>query len=224
VALVLNYVTAWQMLERNTGVGTDDAVLVHGAAGGVGTALLEICRLRNVRVFGTASPGKHDLVAALGGIPIDYAKEDFVARVRSETGGLGVDAAFDHLGGAHLKRSFAALRATGVLVAYGGLSAFKGGRLNLINGVRMLITQPQFKPLDLLSANKAVVGFDIAGRRRVRPDWFAADLKEIFVLAQVGALQPIIASRLPLSRAREAHEMLGGSNVRGKIILDMNAG
>lgn len=101
VALILNYVTAWQMLTRNTQASAGDTVLVHGGAGGVGTALLQLCRLQGVRALATASAGKHDLVRSLGGMPIDYATEDFVERCRVETDGVGVDAVFDHLAGAH---------------------------------------------------------------------------------------------------------------------------
>jgi NADPH:quinone reductase-like Zn-dependent oxidoreductase len=220
VSMILNYGTAWQMLWRNTCLGQGDTVVVHGAAGGVGTALLDLCRLRGVRAFGTASAAKHQLVAERGGVPIDYAREDFVVRVLDETDGRGADAAFDHLGGAHLKRSFAALGATGVLVSYGGLAAFRNGRTHLPSAVGMLLKQPRYAPLSLLLANKAVVGFDIAGRRKARPDWLAADLGELFALAAQGALTPVIAARIPLEQARDAHDLLGqGSGPPGKIIL-----
>lgn len=219
VSLVLNYVTAWQMLTRATTLASGDSALVHGAAGGVGTALVQLCGLMGVRAFATASRGKHDLVMAQGGVPIDYAAEDFVARVRAETPGGGVDAVFDHLGGKHLRRSFLALRASGVLVSYGGLAAFPRGRLGLVAGLRMVAGQPRYAPLDLLRANKAVVGFDIAGRRDARPDWFAADLAHLATLAEAGAIVPVIAERLPLARARDAHELLGRGGARGKIVL-----
>lgn len=219
VSLILNYVTAYQMLWRNTALAAGDTALMHGAGGGVGTALLELCRLRGVRTIATASAGKHALVRSLGGEPIDYAREDFVARVLALTGGRGADAAFDHLGGPHLKRSFAALQATGVLVSYGGLAAFRGGRLNLLEGARMLLAQPRFAPMELLLANKAVVGFDIAGRRAARPDWFAEDLTRLYAMAERSEIRPVIASRIPLAEARRAHEAIGHAQAQGKIVL-----
>lgn len=220
VSLILNYVTAWQMLRRNTSLAKGDVALVHGAAGGVGTALLELCRLGGVRAIGTASAGKHKLVAERGGLAIDYRSEDFVKRVLRETQGQGADAVFDHLGGAHLLRSYAALRAGGVLVSYGGLSAFRGGRTNLSGGLAMLFLQPRFTALKLLLDNKAVVGFDIAGRRRARPDWFAIDLAMLAEMAYAGQIAPAIAARFPLHDAAKAHEMLGRGQARGKIVLD----
>lgn len=220
VALILNYVTAWQMLTRNTHMRRGDTVLVHGGGGGVGTALLEVCRLRGVRALATASAGKHTLVTSLGGVPIDYASENFVVRARELTEGAGVDAVFDHLGGRHLRRSWAALRPTGTLVSYGALSAFTGGRSSLVSGLRLLVGQPRISPLQMLTENKAMVGFDIAGRRQARPDWFAADLAELCRLTVQGQLKPIIDRVFPLEQASEAHQKLGSGGAHGKLILD----
>lgn len=220
VALILNYVTAWQMLTRNTQTREGDVVLVHGGGGGVGTALLELCCLRGIRALATASAGKHDLVTRLGGMPIDYVSEDFVVRARELTGGAGVDAVFDHMGGIHLRRSWEALRPTGTLISYGALSAFKNGRSSLISGIGLILGQPRITPLQMLSENKTMVGFDIAGRRLARPDWFAADLKELCRLTKKGVLDPVIDKILPLRNAMEAHQRIGSGGAHGKIILD----
>src|SRR5450432_3900452 len=110
VSLVLNYTTAYQMLHRIAKVKEESRVLIHGAGGGVGTAALELGRLAGLEMWGTASPGKHDLVRSLGGPPIDYRSEDFVAAVRRATGD-GVDLALDPVGWSYFRRSFRALRA-----------------------------------------------------------------------------------------------------------------
>jgi len=99
VSLVLNYVTAYQMIHRIAQLQPGQSLLNQGAAGGVGSAVLELGKLAGLKIFGTASNGKHDLVASLGGIPIDYKSDDFVTRVLQMTGGKGVDAAFDAIGG-----------------------------------------------------------------------------------------------------------------------------
>lgn len=127
LTLVLNYVSAWQLLHRVAAVKAGESILVHGAGGGVGTALLELARLAGVKVYGTASERKHELVRNLGAIPIDYRREDFVAVVRQRTGG-GVDAGLDPIGGAHLGRSRRALRKGGRLVSFGMSSAIERGR------------------------------------------------------------------------------------------------
>src|SRR5918993_3271937 len=131
-SLPVNYVTAYQMLFRVAKVGPGERILVHGAGGGVGNALLQLGGLQGLAMYGTASAGEHGLVSRLGGNPLDFKAEDFVGRVRALTGD-GVDAVFDHVGGAHIARSFRTLRRGGRLVGYGlssgltsGGSAWKG--------------------------------------------------------------------------------------------------
>lgn len=112
VALVLNYVTAHQMMHCTAKVKSDGGILIHGAAGGVGTALLQLGRLANLEMYGTASKLKHDLVSELGGTPIDYKSEDFVERVW-ELAGDGMDAVFDPISAPNWRRSYSTLRKGG---------------------------------------------------------------------------------------------------------------
>src|SRR5919112_674183 len=125
-SLPLNYVTAHQMLFRVARVRPGERILVHGAAGGVGTALLQLGGLQGLEMYGTASAGKHDLVSGLGATPIDYKAEDFVERVRALTGD-GMDAVFDHIGGVHVARSFATLHRGPRLLPYGLSSGLVSG-------------------------------------------------------------------------------------------------
>ena len=116
VSMVLSYVTAYQMLHRIAKVQRGQKILVHGAGGAVGTAMLELGALHGLEMFGTASKPKHELVQSLGGTPIDYKNEDFLVRMQSIG---GVDAAFDAIGGENFKRSFKSLKKGGILVPYG---------------------------------------------------------------------------------------------------------
>ena len=109
VSLVLSYVTAYQMLHRVAKVKSGQRILIHGAGGAVGTAMIQLGNLLGLEIYGTASKSKHELVASLGATPIDYQTEDFVERIYTLTGD-GVDASFDPIGGEHLKRSFSVLR------------------------------------------------------------------------------------------------------------------
>ena len=104
VSLVLSYVTAYQMLHRAAKVNKGQRILIHGAGGAVGTAMLQLGKLLELEMYGTASKSKHELVAGLGATPIDYKSEDFVERILSKTGD-GVDAAFDPIGGENFKRT-----------------------------------------------------------------------------------------------------------------------
>ena len=119
--------TAYQLLHRMARVKSGESVLVHGAAGRVGTALLELGGLAGLHLYGTASARDRAAVERHGAVAIDYRTEDFLTRVREATGD-GVDVALDGLGGAVSLRSFRALRTGGRLVVYGHYSTLAQGR------------------------------------------------------------------------------------------------
>jgi NADPH2:quinone reductase len=217
VSLVLNYLTAFQMLHRAAHVSPGDPVLVHGAGGGVGTALLQLGRIYGVTCYGTASAGKHDLVRALGGIPIDYKTEDFVARVTKECG--GVLAAFDPIGGAHWKRSYAALAPTGSLVCYGFYDALSGGRRDLVGAARAFLAMPRFTPLKLFTDNRSIVPYIVTAWRDRRRALFRQDLLTLFTLLAERRIAPVVAERVPLAEAGRAQDLLGNAKAAGKIVL-----
>ena len=218
-SLILNGVTAWQLLTRCVALNAGDTVVVHGAAGGVGTLLLQLCAARGITAIGTASAGKRTEVERWGGRFVDHAEQDFVAAARTATAGPGADAVFDHVGGAHVRRSYEALRAGGTVVSYGAMDVATNGRVKLAKAARLMAGQPRFTPMELMAANKAVVGYTITGRRDSRPDQFAGDLAQLLALHADGTLRPPVAVRLPLSQAAEAHRMLGERRVTGKIVL-----
>jgi NADPH:quinone reductase-like Zn-dependent oxidoreductase len=116
--VVVNGLTAWGLLHRKARVRRGQTILVHGANGGVGTVLIQLARHAGVRVIGVASPRHHDALRALDVEPVDYADLDaLVARVRELAPG-GVDAVFDNIGGATLRRSWSLLAPGGTLVSY----------------------------------------------------------------------------------------------------------
>lgn len=219
--LMLNYVTAYQMLHRVARVKPGEKVLVHGAAGGVGTALLQLGTLAHLEMYGTASTTKRDLVSSLGATPIDYKTEDFVTRIRALTGD-GVDVVFDSIGGSHITRSFQTLRKKGRLVAY-GLSAI------LESGSKLVpIVMLQLLRMVLWSAlpnGKRVTVYGIIGLRGLkkrRSEWFREDVTILLDLLRKGKIKPIIAAQLPLEDAAHAHELLEKAQVQGKIVLIPN--
>lgn len=218
VALVLNYVTAWQMLGRVADLGPGRSALVHGGGGGVGAAILELAKLEEVRCWATASTGKHALVERLGARPIDYAAEDFVARLAREAP-KGVDGVFDPIGGAHWKRSFRTLATGGVLVAYGLQAAAPSGRMKAMAAASAALGQPRYAPLDLLGTSRVVAGYNITERKKARPDEFRFDLARLLNRLARQELHPIIAGRVPLSRAAEAHALMGSGQVQGKLVI-----
>ncbi len=214
VSLVLNYTTAYQMLHRIAKVQPGSRVLIHGAAGGVGTAALELGRLAGLALWGTASPGKHDLVRSLGGTPIDYKKEDFVAAVLRATGD-GVDLVLDPVGWTYFRRSFLALRPGGKLIGY-GISAAMTHRAGLLIGLG------SFALLGLLpftSRTKSAGWFNFTMLKKKHGDWFREDLGKLMQLLVVKKIHPLVAERFPLKDAARAHQLLESAAVIGKIVL-----
>lgn len=224
VSLVLNYVTAYQMLHSAAQVARGQRVLIHGAAGGVGTALLQLGRLAGLTMYGTCSEGGAATVSELGGTPIDYRRLDFVAETLRLTG-EGVDAVFDGVGGANAWRSRQALRRGGKVVAYGLTGSLKGGRL--ASGAapgrdRFHVVRELALPVIgswLLPGRRRVVGYSIQWLKRAKPAQFRQDLTALLELLRDGKLKPLVARRFPLEQARQAQELLGKGGVTGKIVL-----
>jgi NADPH:quinone reductase-like Zn-dependent oxidoreductase len=221
VTLVLGYVAAHQMLHRVARVARGERILVHGAAGGVGSAFLELGRLAGLEVYGTASKLKHGLVASLGATPIDYQSEDFVARITALTGGRAVDAGFDPMGFTHLRRSARAVRKGGTVVGYGFYAAANRGT----NAVLDVLAQYLWLALWSLPPRRLHTAFyDIRPLRQKHPDWFREDLTDLLTLLAQGKLRPVIAARLPLDEVVRAHQQVEQAAVQGKLVLIPNPG
>ena len=208
VTLILNYASAYQMLYRTAKVKAGDKVLIIGASGGVGTALLQLGKLANLTMYGLASRSKHNVLTELGAIPIDYNTQDFVDVIhQAEPNGL--DFVFDGLGGDYAERSLAVLRQGGKLVEYpapGGFSALLRGlaKLALVN---------------LLPNGKSATFYGITALylRDKRP--FMEDLPVLFQLLSEGKIKPIIAQKFPILEAAQANVLLESGQVIGNVVL-----
>lgn len=216
VSLVLNYITAYQMLHRFAHIKSGESILINGgAAGGVGTALLQLGKLVNLdKMLGTASSEKHGIVSDLGGIPIDYKSVDLyeeIIRLTSHNDNEpGVDAVFDGIGGKSFKSLYEILRNGGRLVAYGGTpTADLGDWL-------MMFT------MNVVSDKKKFILYSIQTLKRLKPAWFHEDLVLLLDLLKQGKIKPIIGARMALNQAAKAHELLASGSVKGKIVLICN--
>jgi NADPH:quinone reductase len=224
VSLILNYVTAYQMLHRSARVKPGQRVLIQGAAGGVGSALLQLGRLAGLEMYGTCSPLAASAVSEMGATPIDYQSQDYVAEIQRLTHG-GVDVVFDSLGGSEIWRARKALRPGGKVVAYGLTGSLRGGRLASGRSGRRhrfrAITMFAFYTVGswLLPQRKHVVTYSIQWLKRLKPRLFREDLIALLDLLQQKKIKPLIAQRFPLADARQAHELLGMGGVTGKIVL-----
>lgn len=211
-ALVLDGVTAWQLLHRVAKVGPGERILVHGGGGGVGTLLLQLARADGITAYATASAGKRAIVERYGGIPIDYRAEDFVGAIRRLAPG-GVDAVFDAIGGAHLGRSRAVLRGGGRLVCFGASSAVGKGRRALLPTLARLVAYR------LLPLGRSAAFYGIGGRLGREEPTVREDLGRVLDLAARGALEAVVGARVPFGEARRAHELKERGGPAGKVLL-----
>jgi NADPH:quinone reductase-like Zn-dependent oxidoreductase len=218
--VVVNGITAWQMLHRKARVRAGQTVLVHGANGGVGSVLVQLARAAGARVIGTASARHHDALRERGVIPVDYRTEDVAARVRALSPG-GVDAVFDHVGGRGIVDSWNLLAPGGTLVSYGSASTRDG------TGSKQW---PVFKLLgrvwlwNSMPNRRHAYFFNIwAGRSLARNRFRArlrADLTQVFAALRRGDITAQIAVQLPLDRIADALRLAESGTVAGKIVLN----
>jgi NADPH:quinone reductase-like Zn-dependent oxidoreductase len=222
VSVILNYTTAYQMLHRCAHTKSGESILIHGAAGGVGTALLQLGRLRGVEMYGTCSLSKEKIVSELGGKPIDYKSVDFVQEIFTLTEN-GVDVVFDGIGTKSLMRSYKTLRTGGRLIGYGFGSMSKNGHRRTHQIVSNVITWINLLALNLIPDRRKVIPYSIQTLKRRKPDWFREDLQILFNLLKDEKIKPKITARMPLNQAIQAHELLGTGSVTGKIVLICNS-
>jgi NADPH:quinone reductase-like Zn-dependent oxidoreductase len=222
--------TAYQVLHRIAKAKRGETVLVHGAAGRVGVAALELGAVAGLRVYGTAAARDREKVERLGAVAIDYRDENFVERVREEAG--GVDVVVDSLGGPISLRSFRALRPGGRLVVFGRYDTLKDGRKDWPAVIEWYAAIAGVWLWDKLSPRRKVFAYhvqkyrDTATRRPgavggepMDPERFREDFGALLELLRQGRIHPVVAQRLALSDARRAHELLESSASKGKLVL-----
>jgi NADPH:quinone reductase-like Zn-dependent oxidoreductase len=223
-AFPVNYGTAHAGLVVMAGLKPGERVLIHAAAGGVGTAATQIAKNIGAEIFGTASAGKHDAIREHGvDHPIDYRSQDFADEVMRITDGEGVDVAFDALGPASFRKDYRLLRQGGRLVMYGLSEVTDEGGRNIPALLRGLVgmplaTMPWWKSLGLMNENKGVFGLNMLSwwdregsiDRLVEP--LSRDL-------EAGRLRPVVAEAFPFERAGEAHRFLAERRNIGKVVL-----
>ncbi|MGD0545010.1 MAG: zinc-binding dehydrogenase [Candidatus Acidiferrales bacterium] len=214
-----NYLTAYHSMFTMGNLQPGDRVLIHGAAGGVGIAAVQLAKARGLVVFGTAGPTKQEYLRKIGvDHAIDYQKNDFVEVVRKFAPD-GIEMVMDPIGGKSFSRSYKCLGVTGRLVVY-GLSSAAGpdGKRSLLRGATALAQTPRFHPLKLLSSNISIIGVSLGGLQSRGP-LLCAELDEIFRMYGTGKIKPVIAKSFPLAEAAAAHTYIQERKNIGKVIL-----
>jgi len=218
-AIPVNYLTAYHSMFEMGNLHRGDRILVHGAAGGVGIAAVQLAKTRGLVTFGTAGASKQDFLRRLGvDHPIDYSREDFVAAVRGIAPD-GIEMVMDPIGGRNFARSAECLGQAGRLVVY-GFSAAAGpdGKKSLLRGGKALLQMPRFNPLDMMSRNLTVIGVHL-GRLEKKSGLLRRQLAELFKMYAAGEIKPVIAKTFPLAEAGAAHRYIHERRNIGKVIL-----
>ena len=217
-ATPVSYMTAHHMLHHLGHLKPTDSVLVHGGAGGVGTAALQLCAWAGVdKVWATSSKAKHHIIERYGGRPIDRHNEDFQTIVLKETDGLGVDHILDPIGGDHLKASLSTLAEGGRLYTYGLSSAAPTSKRSLLKAMFALRKTPKFDPLRLMTRNRGVFGVHMGTWENEAV--MHQQLGRIVEGIQSGHLEPIIDAVFDAEDVQSAHQHLHDAKNIGKVLL-----
>lgn len=213
-ALILSWTTAYQLLHRTARVQRGQRVLVHGAAGAVGQALLVLGKMAGLELWGTARGAHEPLVRELGAKPIDYQSEDFTRVLPG-----GFDVIFDGVGEDDYRRSFAALKRVGLLCAYGYTAGVRPQ--SRLRNILMMIARVYLwrRMLSWLPGGKRVRVYSINAMRAQHPDWFREDLERLFGMLATGAIRPRVAERVCFDEVAEAHRRLEAGGLEGKLVL-----
>jgi NADPH:quinone reductase-like Zn-dependent oxidoreductase len=200
--------TAYQMLHRAARVRPGQRILIQGAAGAVGQALVVLGKLAGLEMWGTASAEHGPLVRGLGATPIDRAREDFTRVVPG-----GFDVVFDGIAEAGYRRSWQAVKRGGLLCAYGFSAGVDQGRLTIAGWLARLYLWSWF------SCEKSARFYSIGVMRARHPDWFKQDLDELFALLASGVIRPRVEERISFEGVADAHRRLEAMGLTGKIVL-----
>ncbi|MGL6262301.1 quinone oxidoreductase family protein [Vibrio sp. WXL103] len=211
-ALSLNYLTAHCMLFAKANVQPQQTILVHSAAGGVGSAVTQLAKHFGVKVIGSASSAKYGAVKELGARPIDSGCKDFVHQVYSYCPD-GVDAAFDSVGGAHLYRTMRTVKKGGITVSYGFSGESFGGLFKMLTGVI------QLSLLNMLPNGKSVVFCALPSEVDNNKTWYHETLADLINMLEKKDIDPVISDVIPLAQVHKAHQKLESGTSVGKILI-----
>src|SRR5690349_10026029 len=218
-AIPVNYLTAYALLVVMGSLHKGESVLIHNAGGGVGLAAMDIAKKIGAVTYGTASPGKHKFLAERGlDHAIDYRKQDWLPVLKEMTNGRGVDLVIDPIGGAHWKKSYAALRATGRLGMFGISTVSANGLSGKLNMLKAAIQTPRFHPFALLNKNRGVFGLNL-GHMWHEPEKVAAWMREILGGVEEGWINPYVDRSFSFDEAGAAHRYLEERKNIGKVVL-----
>jgi NADPH:quinone reductase-like Zn-dependent oxidoreductase len=218
-AIPVNYLTAYHSMFAVGNVQAGDRILIHGAAGGVGIAAVQLARRKGLVIFGTAGPTKQDFLRKIGvDHPISHERGDFVEVVRKFAPD-GIEMVMDPIGGKSFAQSYKCLGPTGRLVVYGFSAAAGGdGKKSWMRGLMALAQTAKFHPLRLMRDNISVSGVNL-GVLETRGALVRRELDDLFRMYGAGEIKPVIAKKFYLEQGAEAHQFIHDRKNIGKVLL-----
>lgn len=220
LALAVQYCTAYHCAEERVSVFPEDHVLVQAAAGGVGTALVQLLKRTGCTIYGTAgSDEKLRYIQEQGvHVPINYNKQDFTKVVKEKLGKRGLDIVFDSLGGKSFSDGFKALGKGGRIVGFGA-SEQVGSGIQLLNTLKFAANFGLFSPIQLLINSKSMIGVNMLHVADERPEVLARTMKAVVDLWKTGEIRPVVSAEFEAEKLAEAHEFVEGRHTMGKVAV-----
>ena len=196
-----------------------DNVLVHAAAGGVGSLICQIAKSKNCTVFGTASPSKHEYLKSIGvDHCIDYRNNDFYSQIKSILGGHAIDHAFDSVGGKTFRKSYKLLGPCGNIVSFGAADQIHGN--NKLKAILAAIGFGIFSPIQYLMLSKSLKTVNMLKVADHKPALFNHILNQVMLCVENDIIEPKLDSVYNYQNIAEAHTRLESRKSIGKIVLD----
>jgi NADPH:quinone reductase-like Zn-dependent oxidoreductase len=219
-AVPVSYLTAYHMLFNVFRVRPGDHVLIHQAAGGVGTAATQLCRaVGGVSTYGTASRRKHAYARSNGcDFPIDYHSVDYAAEIRALTDGRGVDLVLDALGGKDWRKGYNLLRPGGLLIPFGWANMARPGKRRVPHVLAQFTRLPWWTPIRLMQDNRGVAGVNM-GQLWDERELALEAFESLLGFYEKGQIKPHVDCSFPLERASEAHAYIEAGKNLGKVVL-----
>jgi len=214
------YITAYMMMFDLGNFRDGETILIHGAGGGVGSAAIQLAQAVNGKIIGTASKWKHTKLKEIG-VPscIDYNAEDVTQKVMEFSNNQGVNLIIDPVGGNNWKISYKCLAPLGKLIVYGDQNFVKGKSFSLFTTLKEIFSMPKYKPMDLMSENKSIMGYHL-GRLAGAEYKIQHAVSKLSKLVEDGKLSPVIDKTFPFPEAHKAHTYIQNRKNFGKVLLD----
>ena len=213
------YLTSYLMIIHPGALQKDETILIHGVAGGIGLASIELAKVAGAKtIFGTCSPEKHDFIRERGVLPVD--RNDFLAEIMDWTDNKGVDLVLDPIGGENLMKSYRCLGSGGRVCSFGISDMAPGKKKNNWHRLKSWLTFPKFDPLKMMASNRGVFGIHLGRWKNL--DTLNKARKDLMKWIKEDKIHPHVDQVFPYHKASEAHNYIQDRKNIGKVLLDFD--